>query len=223
MTKENVVSLEGLKGVKKAKEPTKKKLKNELVASVSELQNKVQILEQLLQMQMQRVSQITQGLEGNQTNTANMLDMLLVKNTALITLLATHKVVDVKELSTVVAATVERMNDEREAAGDKTSGFSVVDRAAKKEDVVCIDFVGTIDGKPFPGGTASRIHIKVGGGEMIDGFDEKLEGLKAGEEKIIDATFPKEYQPAPQLAGKVAQFKVRCRSVKEQAPKNEEK
>jgi len=83
-------------------------------------------------MQMQRVSQITQGLEGNQTNTANMLDMLLVKNTALITLLATHKVVDVKELSTVVAATVERMNDEREAAGDKTSGFSVVDRAAKR-------------------------------------------------------------------------------------------
>lgn len=74
-------------------------------------------------------------------------------------------------------------------------------------DKVGLSFVGKIDGEPFEGGAADHTHLVVGSGQFIPGFEEKLIGIKKGEEKTIKVTFPKDYQNAD-LAGKKAEFDV---------------
>jgi trigger factor len=74
-------------------------------------------------------------------------------------------------------------------------------------DRLGLTFVGTIKGKPFDGGTSDHAHLTVGSGEFIPGFEEQLIGMKKGEVRTIDVTFPKDYQ-SEELAGKKAQFEV---------------
>ena len=74
-------------------------------------------------------------------------------------------------------------------------------------DRLGLSFVGKIKGKPFDGGTSEHAHLTVGSGEFIPGFEEQLIGMKKGETREIDVTFPKDYQ-SDELAGKKAQFEV---------------
>ena len=74
-------------------------------------------------------------------------------------------------------------------------------------DRLGLTFVGTIKGKPFDGGSSDHAHLTVGAGEFIPGFEEQLIGMKKGEVRTIDVTFPKDYQ-SDELAGKKAQFEV---------------
>lgn len=74
-------------------------------------------------------------------------------------------------------------------------------------DRLGLSFVGKIKGKPFDGGTSDHAHLTVGSGEFIPGFEEQLIGMKKGETREIDVTFPKDYQ-SEELAGKKAQFEV---------------
>lgn len=89
-------------------------------------------------------------------------------------------------------------------------------RAAKKDDKVIIDFLGTVDGEEFEGGKAEDYPVVVGGGQMIEDFDKALKGMKAGEEKEADVNFPEDY-PAENLKGKTAVFKITVKNVS--APK----
>lgn len=89
-----------------------------------------------------------------------------------------------------------------------------VDRAAKEGDEVLIDFVGKKDGKEFEGGKANNIPLLLGSKQMIPGFEEGIEGHKAGEEFTIKVTFPKEYG-AKELAGKKADFDIKVHKVVE--------
>jgi len=75
-----------------------------------------------------------------------------------------------------------------------------------------VDFVGTMDGKPFPGGTASGYAIVLGSGSMIPGFEEGVVGMRTGETREIKVVFPKDYQEAG-LAGKPASFQVILRGA----------
>ncbi|MFC0283503.1 trigger factor [Camelimonas abortus] len=86
------------------------------------------------------------------------------------------------------------------------------DEAAQEGDRVVIDFVGKIDGEAFPGGSGEGVPVEIGSGNFIPGFEEQLVGVKAGEEKVVTATFPEDYQAA-HLAGKTAQFEVTVKSV----------
>lgn len=74
-------------------------------------------------------------------------------------------------------------------------------------DRLGLSFVGKIKGKPFDGGTSDHAHLTVGAGEFIPGFEEQLVGMKKGETREIEVTFPKDYQ-SEELAGKKAQFEV---------------
>jgi trigger factor len=74
-------------------------------------------------------------------------------------------------------------------------------------DRLGLSFVGKIKGKPFDGGTSDHAHLTVGSGEFIPGFEEQLIGMKKGETREIEVTFPKDYQ-SEELAGKKAQFEV---------------
>lgn len=95
------------------------------------------------------------------------------------------------------------------------ASWTVVDRAAKDGDQVTIDFVGTVDGVAFEGGTANGVKVVLGSNQMIPGFEEGLVGASANSEVELNVTFPEDYGNAD-LAGKAAVFKVVVKSVSEQ-------
>ena len=86
-------------------------------------------------------------------------------------------------------------------------------------DMVVIDFVGRIDGEAFEGGSAEDAQVVLGSGRFIPGFEEQLEGAKAGETRTLKVTFPEEYGAA-QLAGKAAEFEATVKEIK--APQTSE-
>ncbi|HAR56317.1 MAG TPA: trigger factor, partial [Idiomarina baltica] len=89
-----------------------------------------------------------------------------------------------------------------------------VKRKSKDGDRVTMDFVGSIDGEEFEGGKASDFALELGEGRMIPGFEDQIKGIKAGEEKTIEVTFPEDYH-AENLKGKDAQFAVTAKKVEE--------
>jgi trigger factor len=89
-----------------------------------------------------------------------------------------------------------------------------VERAAAEDDVLLIDFEGLLDGKAFEGGKASDYLLQLGGGQLIEGFEEQLAGVSGGETRQVEVTFPDDYQ-AEQLAGKEAVFEVEVKEVRE--------
>lgn len=76
-----------------------------------------------------------------------------------------------------------------------------------------IDFEGTVDGTPFPGGKADNYVLEIGSGTFVPGFEEQLIGLHAGEARDIEVTFPADYR-APELAGKQVRFAVKVKEIK---------
>ncbi|MCY1173555.1 Trigger factor [compost metagenome] len=90
----------------------------------------------------------------------------------------------------------------------------MADRAAQNEDQLNIDFVGKVDGEAFAGGSATGTQLVLGSGRMIPGFEEGLVGAKAGEERVLNLTFPENYQNLD-LANKAAEFTVTVNSVSE--------
>ncbi len=116
-----------------------------------------------------------------------------------------------KEEAKVSAADV----DERiQQMADRNSRLVSVDRAAKEGDTAVIDFEGFLDGTPFDGGKGENHSLELGSHSFIPGFEEQVVGMKAGEEKDLDVTFPEDY-PSKDLAGKAVVFKVKCHEVKE--------
>ena len=89
-----------------------------------------------------------------------------------------------------------------------------VDRASADGDRISIDFVGTVDGEKFDGGSANDMPMVLGAGQMIPGFEEKLTGLKASDETTFKVPFPEDYA-AKELAGKEAEFAVTVKKVEE--------
>ncbi|MEC7642550.1 MAG: trigger factor [Pseudomonadota bacterium] len=94
------------------------------------------------------------------------------------------------------------------------AGWKEVKRKSKDGDRVTMDFVGSIDGEEFEGGKASDFALELGEGRMIPGFEDQIKGIKAGEEKTIEVTFPEDYH-AENLKGKEAQFAVTAKKVEE--------
>jgi trigger factor len=88
-----------------------------------------------------------------------------------------------------------------------------IKRMAKKDDMVIIDFVGTIDGESFEGGTAEDFSLILGSDSMIPGFEKQLLKVKKGDEVEVNVTFPEDYQSA-EVAGKDALFKVVVKEAK---------
>jgi len=93
--------------------------------------------------------------------------------------------------------------------------WEVVERAAADGDQVTIDYVGTKDGEEFEGGKAENAPLTLGSNTFIPGFEDGLVGSKAGDEKVLDLTFPEDYGNED-LAGAAVQFAVTVKSVSEQ-------
>jgi trigger factor len=113
--------------------------------------------------------------------------------------------------ATVVDSDVDNMID---VLRKQQMGWTEVDRACADGDRVSIDFVGTIDGEKFDGGSANDMPMVLGAGQMIPGFEEKIMGMKASEETTFKVPFPDDYS-AKDLAGKEAEFAVAIKKVEE--------
>lgn len=116
-----------------------------------------------------------------------------------------------KETVKVPAADVKA---ELNRLAQRNARTETVDRKAKKNDTVDIDFEGSVDGVPFDGGKAEHHMLTLGSGAFIPGFEDQLIGCKAGDEKDVVVTFPEEYH-AKELAGKEAVFKCKVHKVEE--------
>ncbi len=99
---------------------------------------------------------------------------------------------------------------------DRATQMIPVDRPAAEGDSVVIDYKGLKDGEAFEGGAADHYELPLGSHTFIPGFEEKLVGISAGEERDIDLTFPEDYH-AKNLAGQPVVFKVKCLEVKEKS------
>ncbi|KRM62387.1 trigger factor [Paucilactobacillus vaccinostercus DSM 20634] len=86
-------------------------------------------------------------------------------------------------------------------------------KAAAEGDTVVIDYVGTVDGEKFDGGSADNYSLELGSNSFIPGFEDQLVGHKADEDVDVKVTFPEDYQ-AKELAGKEAVFAVKLHEVK---------
>ncbi len=89
-----------------------------------------------------------------------------------------------------------------------------VDRAAGDGDVLLVDFSGSIDGEEFEGGSATDYLLELGSSQLIEGFEEQLRGVSAGDEREVEVTFPEDYG-AEHLAGRDAVFAVTVKEVRE--------
>lgn len=113
----------------------------------------------------------------------------------------------VKVLAADVKAELNRM-------AQRNARTETVDRKAKKNDTLDIDFEGFVDGVAFEGGKAEHHALTLGSGSFIPGFEDQLIGCKAGDEKDVVVTFPADYHAA-ELAGKEAVFKCKVHKVEE--------
>ena len=89
--------------------------------------------------------------------------------------------------------------------------------SAQDKDAVIIDFVGRVGGEEFAGGKAEDFNLVLGSGQLIAGFEEQLVGAKAGEERVVNVTFPSDY-PDRKLAAQPAEFTVQVKEVKSPDP-----
>ena len=92
--------------------------------------------------------------------------------------------------------------------------WTSVDRAAQTGDQVKVDFAGSVEGEAFQGGTGTDMEVEIGKGKLIAGFEDGLIGLKQGDTKTLDLTFPDPYQNA-ELTGKPVKFDITVKSVAE--------
>lgn len=110
--------------------------------------------------------------------------------------------------------TKQDIDDMVENLRTQQSSFAEVKRAAKAGDQVNIDYNGTKDGEAFAGGQAEGQDLELGSGGMIAGFESGIEGMKAGEEKVLALSFPDDYH-AEELKGAAVEFAVKLHSVSE--------
>jgi trigger factor len=111
------------------------------------------------------------------------------------------------------------VDEQVETLRQQLGRLETVEKESENGDYVVIDFKGSIDGEDderdyFAGGEGRDHLLELGSGQFIPGFEEQLVGLKAGDEKVVELTFPEDYGSAPHLAGQPAQFEVTLNEVK---------
>jgi trigger factor len=107
----------------------------------------------------------------------------------------------------------EVIDQEIDRLRDAFARVESVDRPLETGDLAVVDFIGKVDGEPFEGGEARDYMLEVGGGRLVEGFEEQLVGASAGDSRQVEIEFPDDY-PADELRGKKAMFEVEVKDVK---------
>ncbi|MGI6204517.1 MAG: trigger factor [Anaerovoracaceae bacterium] len=124
-----------------------------------------------------------------------------------------YKGVEIEDVDT--EATDEDIQNAIDNLRRKNGRLVEVDREAKEGDTLLIDFVGTVDGKEFEGGSMTDCPLMLGSNTFIPGFEDQLVGTKAGDRRDVKVTFPEDYG-AEDLAGKEAVFDCTVKKVQEE-------
>jgi trigger factor len=111
-------------------------------------------------------------------------------------------------------ASEEAIAAELDRLRDRNSSLETVERPAVTGDHVVMDYLGKIDGVPFEGGEGRDQLLELGSGQLIPGFEDQLVGAKAGDDVLVEVSFPDDYG-SEELAGKPATFEVKVSEVKE--------
>jgi len=144
-------------------------------------------------------------------------------DTAALEFSATFEIYPEVKVGELAGVTIERPQvSVDDAAVDKTIGilrkqrtrFVAVERPAKQEDRLTVDFSGTIDGEAFAGGKGDNFSFTLGEGRMLPEFDAAAQGIRAGETKAFELTFPADYH-GKEVAGKRATFELTMKRVEE--------
>jgi len=144
-------------------------------------------------------------------------------DTAALEFSATFEIYPEVKVGELAGVTIERPQvSVDDAAVDKTIGilrkqrtrFVPVERPAKQEDRLTVDFSGTIDGEAFAGGKGENFSFTLGEGRMLPEFDAAAQGMRAGETKTFELTFPADYH-GKEVAGKRATFELTMKRVEE--------
>jgi trigger factor len=125
--------------------------------------------------------------------------------------LGEYKGLEVGRREAVVAP--EAVEAELERVRERSAQLETVERPAATGDFVVMDFLGTLDGEPFPGGEGRDQMVELGSGRLVPGFEEQLDAAAAGDERTVEITFPDDYG-ASDLAGRTASFAVTVKEVK---------
>ena len=112
----------------------------------------------------------------------------------------------------VVEVTEEHIGETLTRLSTQAKNFEEKSGKAEKGDRLTINFIGTIDGVAFEGGTAEDVALEIGSGQFIPGFEDQLIGAKAGDDVTVKVTFPETYGVAT-LAGKAAEFATKVTKV----------
>ncbi|MCL2166820.1 MAG: trigger factor [Clostridiales bacterium] len=124
--------------------------------------------------------------------------------------LGPYKGMELVKLSVTVED--DAVEKQLKAMQERFARLEKTEEAAVKGDVCTIDFLGMVDDVPFEGGEGKDYQLELGSGTFIPGFEEQLEGAKAGDELKLNVVFPENYQ-TEELAGKDAVFSVTLKEV----------
>lgn len=124
---------------------------------------------------------------------------------------------DYKGIKVATGANDEDIQSKIDQAISDNSFERITDRAAKDGDTVNINFVGTMDGKEFDGGSYEGADLELGSNSFIDGFEQGIVGMKVGEEKSLNLKFPDPYPNNPDYSGKDVVFAVTLNFIKGEA------
>jgi len=144
-------------------------------------------------------------------------------DTAALEFSATFEIYPEVKLGDLAGVTIERPQvSVDDAAVDKTvailrkqrTRYVAVERPAKEGDRLTVDFAGTIDGEPFAGGSAENFVFTIGERRMLPEFESAASGMKPGETKTFELTFPADYH-GKEVAGKGATFQLTVKAIEE--------
>lgn len=108
----------------------------------------------------------------------------------------------------------DALDHELEHLRERFARVESVDRPLAEGDIAVVDFVGRVDGEPFEGGEARDYMLEIGGGRLVEGFEEQVVGATAGETRTVEIDFPEQYQ-SEDLAGRHAEFEVDVKDVRQ--------
>ena len=157
------------------------------------------------------VGQPSVDYDVDKISTTESFDVILESDVKPEVKLGEYKGVEIK--ATDVEVKDEDVKEALDALLSKNAELEVKDGVIASMDTAIFDFEGSVDGVPFEGGKAENYQLQIGSGQFIPGFEDQMIGMKAGDEKDVNVTFPEQYQ-AKELAGKAAVFKVKVHEVK---------
>ena len=126
--------------------------------------------------------------------------------------LCDYKNIKIELDSPAPSVTVDEVEAQKKYIADEFAEIASVDEPLANGHTSVIDFVGSVDGVEFDGGSAQGYELIIGSGMFIPGFEEQMVGMTKGETRIVKVSFPDNY--TPELSGKEAEFKVTLHDIK---------